>query len=195
MDLSRYRLVVVPQSYILRSDEAANLRRFVEGGGTLVVSYFSGIVDENDAVHLGGYPGALRDVLGVRVDEFLPLAAGQSVSVRPAADATQGAAATGTGSATVWSEPVELRGAEAVWTYADGPAAGHPAVTRHRLGDGHAWYVSTRLDPATLQEVLRAAAADAGVEFDTESPDTLESVRRVGADGSVYPFTLDHAAQ
>ena len=81
MDLSRYRLVVVPQSYVLRAEEAANLRRYVEGGGTLVVSYFSGIVDENDAVHLGGYPGALRDVLGVRVDEFLPLAAGQSVAV------------------------------------------------------------------------------------------------------------------
>ena len=94
----------------------------------------------------------------------------------------------------MWSEPVELRGAEAVLTYADGPAAGHPAVTRHQLGEGQAWYVSTRLDPATLREVLRRAAADAGVEFDTQTPDTLESVRRVTADGSVHPFTLDHTA-
>ncbi|HEU5428101.1 MAG TPA: beta-galactosidase [Actinocrinis sp.] len=193
MDLSRYRLVVVPQSYVLRAEEAANLRCYVEGGGTLVVSYFSGIVDENDAVHLGGYPGALRDVLGVRVDEFLPLAAGESVAVRSAAD-TGDSEAEVAGTGTVWSEPVELRGAAAVLTYADGPAAGHPAVTRHQLGEGHAWYVSTRLDPATLREVLRRAAADAGIEFDTQTPDTLESVRRVGADGTVHPFTLDHAA-
>ncbi len=194
MDLSRYRLVVVPQSYLLRAEEAENLRQYVRGGGTLVVSFFSGIVDENDAVYLGGYPGALRDVLGVRVDEFLPLAAGQSVSVRAVhSGGDSDSDAEPVGSGTVWSEPVELRGAEAVLTYADGPAAGHPAVTRHQFGEGHAWYVSTRLDPATLREILRRAAADAGVAFDTQTPDTLESVQRIGADGSVYPFTLDHS--
>ncbi|MBS2963211.1 beta-galactosidase [Actinocrinis puniceicyclus] len=185
--LSRYRLVVVPQSYILTSRWADNLRRYVEGGGTLVVSFFSGIVDENDAVHLGGYPGALRDLLGVRVDEFLPLAQGQAVALKP----VDGGDAAGTG--TLWAEPVELRGAESVLAYGDGPAAGHPAVTRHRFGRGHAWYVSTRPDPGTLREILRRAALDAGVEFDTQTPDTLETVRRVGADGAVYPFTLDHA--
>jgi beta-galactosidase len=186
-DLSRYRLVVAPQSYLLRAESAENLRRYVENGGTLVVSYFSGIVDENDAVYLGGYPGALRELLGVRVEEFLPLAEGEAVLLD--------AALTGgdlSGTATLWSEPVELRGAEAILTYRDGPAAGRPAVTRHAVGSGHAWYVSTRPDPATLREILRRAAADAGVAFDTETPDTLETVRRVGPDGAVYPFTLDH---
>jgi beta-galactosidase len=183
-DLSSYRLVVAPQSYLLREQWAANLRRYVEGGGTLVVSYFSGIVDEHDAVHLGGYPGALRDLLGVRVEEFLPLGEGETVRL--------GGELSGTG--TVWSEPVELRGAQAVSWYEDGPAGGGPAVTRHALGGGYAWYVSTSPDPALLREILRRAAADAGVEFDTQTPDTLERVRRTGPDGTVYPFVLDHGA-
>jgi beta-galactosidase len=186
-DLSRYRLVVAPQSYLLRAEWAENLRRYVEGGGTLVVSYFSGIADEHDAVHLGGYPGALRELLGVRVDEFMPLAENETVTLDGVADGVLDG-----GTATVWSEPVELRGAQAVLSYADGPAAGHPAVTRHAVGNGHAWYVSTRPDPGTLREILRSAAADAGVAFDTETPDTLELVQRKAADGTVHPFTLDH---
>ncbi len=189
-DLSRYRMVVVPQSYLMRTEWAENLRRYVEGGGTLVVSYFSGIVDENDAVHLGGYPGALREVLGVRVDEFMPLAEGEAVTVQVSASVGGGGGLRGTG--TIWSEPIELRGAQAVATYEDGPAAGHPAVTRHAVGDGWAWYVSTTPDAQTLREILRRAADDAKVVFDTETPDTLESVRRVGPDGTEYPFTLDH---
>lgn len=182
MDLSRYRLVVAPLAYTLAESSARNLRRYVEGGGTLVVSYFSGIVDEHDAVYLGGYPGALREVLGVRVEEFLPLGEDRLVRLGGEVD----------GSAAIWTEPVELRGAEAVLGYEDGPAAGGPAVTRNAFGAGHAWYVSTQPDGETLREILRRAAADAGVAFDTQTPDTVESVRRVGPDGAAYDFEFDH---
>jgi beta-galactosidase len=185
-DLSGYKLVVVPQMYLCRAQWAENLRGYVRAGGTLVVSYFSGIVDQDDAVYLGGYPGALRDILGVCVDEFLPLRSDWTVGLAgPAPDG-------GTGTATVWAEAVELLGAQSVLTYVDGPAAGGPAVTRHRFGAGTAWYVSTRPDPATLREILRRAAADAGVAFDTETPDTLELVRREAADGTRYLFAINH---
>ncbi|NEC50045.1 beta-galactosidase, partial [Actinospica acidiphila] len=154
-DVSRYPLVVVPALYLTTEAAGDNLRRYVEGGGTLVVSYFSGIVDEHDAVHEGPYPGALRDVLGLTVEEFSPLLEGERVRL------------TGPGGAEleadVWTEFVVPRGAETVWTYADGLTAGRPAVTRHRLGEGTAWYVSTRLGTAGLATVLARAAEDAGV--------------------------------
>ncbi len=70
-DLSGYKLVVAPASYLLSKADAANLTHFVEQGGTLLVSCFSAIVDENDAVHEGGYGAPLRDALGVTVDEYL----------------------------------------------------------------------------------------------------------------------------
>jgi beta-galactosidase len=193
-DLSRYRLVVVPQSYILTSRWADNLREYVRGGGTLVVSYFSGIVDQDDCVWLGGYPGALRELLGVWVEEFLPLRAQCTVNLAWA-ETGAGEPVRGGGTATVWAEDVDLRGARPVLTYADGPAAGQAAVTRHRFGDGHAWYVSTRPDADTLREILRRAAADAGVPFDTKTPDTLELVRRKASDGTSYLFAINHAEQ
>ncbi|HEX4788404.1 MAG TPA: beta-galactosidase [Actinospica sp.] len=182
-DLSAYKLVVVPQMYLCREQWAKNLRDYVTGGGTLVVSYFSGIVDEDDAVHLGGYPGVLRDLLGLTIGEFLPLHNGERATLT-ASDESYG---------TVWSEEIDLHGAEAVRRFTTGPAAGGPAVTRNRLENGTVWYVSTSPDPATLREILRSAAEDANVAFDTATPDTLELVQRQSADGTRYLFAINHA--
>ncbi len=137
-----------------------------------MVSYFSGIVDEHDAVHEGPYPGALRDVLGLTVEEFSPLLEGERVRL------------TGPGGAElqadVWTEFVVPRGAETVWTYADGPAMPPPAVTRHRLGEGTVWYVSTRLGTDGLATVLARAAEDAGISPRDDLPHDVEVVRRSG---------------
>lgn len=103
---------MVPSLYLLSDDDAANLRRYAEGGGTPVVSYLSGVADPYGRVRTGGHPGALRD-LRVGVEEFRPLEAPVTLSNGD----------TG----TVWSELVRLRGVEAVAAYPDGS----PAITRH----------------------------------------------------------------
>ncbi|MFI1561796.1 beta-galactosidase [Streptomyces sp. NPDC020490] len=184
-DLSRYPLVVVPALYLMTKAAGANLERYVDGGGTLVVSYFSGIVDEHDAVHEGAYPGPLRDVLGLTVEEFSPLLQGQSVRVA-GPDGRELAA-------DVWSEFVVPGGAETVWTYADGLPAGRPAVTRHRHGLGTAWYVSTRLGADGLDALLERAAEDAGLAPRADLPRDVEVVRRTGESGS-YLFAVNHTA-
>ncbi|MET9429029.1 beta-galactosidase [Streptomyces sp. NPDC003036] len=182
-DLSAYPLVVVPALYLATEAAGRNLRAYVENGGTLVVSCFSGIVDEHDAVHPGPYPGALRDVLGLTVEEWSPLLPGETVRL----SGPGGAELSG----DVWTEFVVPRGAETVWTYADGPAAGGPAVTRHRLGRGTAWYVSTRLDAGALAPVIDAACADAAIEPRSDLPTDVEVVRRSGENG-VYLFAINH---
>ncbi|HUY49535.1 MAG TPA: beta-galactosidase trimerization domain-containing protein [Streptosporangiaceae bacterium] len=78
-DLSRYRLVLAPALYLLADPAVRSLCRYVEGGGHLVVSYHSAVVDPAHQVRLGGYPGALRDLLGIRVEEFYPLPDDSSV--------------------------------------------------------------------------------------------------------------------
>ena len=80
-DLSGYRLVVVPGLFLADDAFAAALRSYVEGGGHAVVTYGSGIVDPDNHVRLGGYPGAFADLLGIRTEEFYPLAPGASVGV------------------------------------------------------------------------------------------------------------------
>jgi beta-galactosidase len=155
--LSRYRLVIAPSLYLTTPQAAASLRDYVAGGGTLVVGCFSGIVDGADQVYPGPYPGALRDVLGLTVEEWLPLRSGDQVTL---SWEEAGAVA---GRARAWAEAVRLAGAKPVAWYADGPAAGGPAVTRHELGDGQAWYVSAGTDAATTAALLSAACAAAGI--------------------------------
>ncbi len=183
-DLSRYPLVVVPTLYLTSDADAANLRSYVEGGGAALVTYWSGIVDENDHIRLGGYPGAYRDLLGICTEEFAPLRAGESVSLSGGLlDAQR---------ADVWTEHVRLTGAEAVSTFADGPAAGVPALTRHTAGTGTAWYLATRLGASGTAALVRELCASTGVA--THDRPGVEVVRRSSTEGSPrsFIFVLNH---
>ncbi|MFD4229101.1 beta-galactosidase [Streptomyces sp. NPDC058545] len=186
-DLSGYPLVVVPALYLATEETGRNLRSYVENGGTLVVSYFSGIVDTQDAVHPGPYPGALRDVLGLTIEEFSPLGEGGTVRLITPEGAAEGPELTG----DLWSDVVIPRGAETVWSYAGGIPAGRPAVTRHRLGRGTAWYISTRLSGPHLDAVLDRACDDARIAPRTGLPHDVEVVRRSG-DSGTYLFAINH---
>lgn len=184
-DLSAYPLVVAPASYLVSDAAARNLTSYVEAGGTLVVLCFSGVVDEHDAVHAGGYLAPLADALGVTVEEFLPLRAGEQVRLTWADDD-----AADDATADVWADHVVLHGAQVVASYVDGPAAGGPAVTRNPRGNGTGWYVSTRLTGAALAALLHRTYRDAGLTR-AELPDDVEVVRRHGADAD-YVVAVNH---
>ena len=185
-DLSSYRLVVVPTLYLVSDEAAAAVTAAAEAGATVVVTYFSGIVDENDHVRLGGYPGAFRELLGVRTTEFLPLAEGHTVRV----------SGLGQGEvlADVWAEDLELAGAEAVAHHLDGPAAGRPALTRRSVGDGVAWYVATRLAAEGTDRLVARLVEEAGLDRLPGAAPDVEVARRVGADGS-WLFVVNHGSQ
>jgi len=168
-DLSSYKLVVVPSLYLISDEAAASLAAYVEGGGQLVVGYFSGIVDPDVQVRLGGYPGAFRSLLGVRVEEFHPLPADGVVELSSG------------GQGRLWSEDVEAVSAEVVDRYVGGVLDGKPAITRRQVGAGTAWYVSTSVDSET-------AAGIFGL-----SPSEVETVRRRSGSGdTTWTFLFNH---
>jgi beta-galactosidase len=180
-DLSGYSLLILPTLYLTSAETAERVRQFVHEGGTLLVTYWSGIVDEHDHVWLGGYPGAFREVLGVRGEEFFPLLDGEHVSLDDGATADQ------------WTELLHLDGAQAVSSYVDGALAGVPAVTRHDYGQGTAWYVATRLDSDAVARLTSRVVTEAAIEPVATTVPGVEVVRRRG-DTTSYLFVLNHTA-
>ena len=155
-DLGAYRLVVVPTLYLCSDALAPALEDVVARGGHVLVTYFSGIVDEHDHVRLGGYPGAFRALLGVRSEEFAPLRTPVTLDDGSGAD--------------LWSEVLTVTDAEAVASHLDGT----PAVTRN----GSAWYVATRLDAAATATLAERVAVAAGVRLAEGARAGVEIVRR-----------------
>jgi beta-galactosidase len=182
-DLASYRLVIVPNLYLVSDEAADNLRAYVESGGTLVMSFFSGIVDPSDHVRLGGYPGAFAEVLGLRVEDFEPLAEGERVGLRFA----DGERARG----RTWSELITPLGAEVIAAFEGGSLDGRPAVLRHELGRGAAWYLGTAPGRLATERILRRAWTEAGVTPAAEAPEGVEAVRRVTGSGGLL-FLLNH---
>lgn len=180
-DLTGYRLVVAPASYLLTEAQGENLSRYVSGGGTLLVSCFSAVVDEHDAVHTGGFGAPLKEALGMIVEEFLPMRQGESCEVEFGEDILE---------ADVWSEALVMAGAEARGSYRGGPAEALPAITRHEHGTGTGWYVSTRLGVTALAPVLAAVYADAGIT-PSPHPEGLEVRIRHGEEAD-YLVAVNH---
>ncbi|MEW1834761.1 beta-galactosidase [Microbacterium sp. NPDC079995] len=168
-----YEVLIAPMLHAMPDDLRARLTSYTDAGGHLVTTYFSGIVDGNDRVWLGGYPGALRDLLGVVVEEFVPLLPGERVVF------ASGAAAT------AWTERIVhvADDVEVLDTYADGDLAGAPAVTRRRLaGGGSATYVSADIGRDGVRSVLMGLGLDALAGDPRSADGRLDVIERGDAD-------------
>jgi len=186
--LERYQALLVPSLYLVTEDEAANIRSYVEQGGTAVISFWSGIVDEHDRVYLGPYGGPLRSLFGCDVLDVAPLAPTDVVEVE-----WEDGAKT---SAVFWldmaAEPQAQQG-KVLARVTSGPWAGTPAVVRSQYGKGSVYYIGTRLDTGGLQRVydLVPALRPGQGDVDAGLSDDVERVVRRSADRD-YEFLINH---
>ena len=168
-----------PTLYLVTDADAANIAGAAERGASVLVTYFSGIADEHDHIRLGGYPGAFRELLGVRTEEFWALQDGETLTpgrrharrrlVR--ADPPRAGHVGGRARSPTATSP------------AGPPSRGDPSAR----GPPGTW--ATRLDADGLQGVTDALIAEAGL---TPEHDGVEAVRRVADDGRSWLFVLNH---
>ena len=176
-EMSGYRLVIAPMLYMLKPEAAAHIRAFVQQGGTLVTTYWSGIVDQSDLCFTTGRPGPLRDVCGIWSEELDALYDGQSNQVRVTADGLPFSASY---QAEVFCDLVHLEGAQALAVYGDDFYQGRPALTLHYFGQGQAYYIAFRSYDGFLNDFYRLLAADLALRraFPAELPEGVTATIR-----------------
>ena len=145
-DFSKYKVIAAPVLYMIKDGMKEKLEEFVENGGTLITTFMSGIVNQSDNVYLGGYPGPLRKMAGVWVEEIDALAPEQSNTVR-FADGTEY-------KCNLLCDIMHTEGAEVLASYESDFYAGMPAVTKNSYGKGKVYYVATQFEAAGLAKVL-----------------------------------------
>lgn len=189
-DMSTYDIVLAPVLYMVKPGFAAKLEKYVEAGGTFLTTFFSGIVNENDLVTTGGYPGELRKLLGIWVEEIDALLPEQKnrIVLKEAYGDLEGEYDCG-----MLCDLLHSEGAEVIAEYGDDFYKGMPVVTRNTFGQGEAWYVASDPDERFLDGLLGQLAAAKNVESLLETPEGVEVSART-KDGKPYLFVMNHNA-
>ncbi|MCM3173522.1 beta-galactosidase [Paenibacillus sp. MER 99-2] len=189
-DLSKYNIVLAPVLYMVKPGFADKLEKFVEAGGTFLTTFFSGIVNESDLVTTGGYPGELRKLLGIWVEEIDALLPEQknSIVLKETYGDLQGDYQCG-----MLCDLLHSEGAEVIAEYGEDFYQGMPVVTRNKFGKGEAWYVASDPEERFLDGLLGQLAADKNIHALLETPEGVEVSART-KDGKQYLFVMNHNA-
>lgn len=190
-DLSAYELVIAPVLYMVKPGLADKLEQFTQNGGTFVTTFFSGIVGETDLVALGGYPGELRKLLGIWVEEtdaLLPTMRNQIVMDTPLGDLN------GDYECGMLCDLLHTEGAEVLAHYGDDFYKGMPVLTRNTYGKGEAWYIASDGEEAFIDGLMKFIADHKGIQPVLDTPAGVEAGRRV-KNGEQFIFLLNHNAE
>lgn len=182
--MKRYKALIVPALYSAPQALLERLARYAENGGTLITTFKTAFTDENVKVWHDAQPHALTGTLGVAYDQFtFP----QGVGLR-------GPLAAKGGTAAHYMELLRPTTAQTLVQY-DHPAWGrYAAVTRNNCGAGHAYHLGTVTDAATLQQVLRAALHEAGVDLsEADAPLTVRKGQNRA--GRTVRYYLNYSGQ
>ncbi|PIH61321.1 beta-galactosidase [Paenibacillus sp. LK1] len=189
-DISKYDIVLAPVLYMVKPGFAAKLEKYVEAGGTFLTTFFSGIVNESDIVTTGGYPGELRKLLGIWVEEIDALLPEQRnrIVMKEAYGDLEGEFGCG-----MLCDLLHSEGADIIAEYGDDFYKGMPVVTRNTFGQGEAWYVASDPEDRFLDGLLGQLAANKNIASLLDTPEGVEVTART-KDGQQYLFVMNHNA-
>lgn len=153
-DFSKYKLLIAPMLYMVRPGVAERIEAFVKAGGTFITTYLSGIVNESDLCYLGGFPGPLRNLLGIWAEETDALYDHQKQSIIIENDNALGL--SGDYSVKHLADIIHAEGANILAIYGNQFYAGQPALTVNSFGQGEAYYIASRNEDRFLDDFYTA---------------------------------------
>lgn len=189
-EITTYKIVFAPMLYMVKEGVQEQLIEYVKKGGTLVLTTFSGYVDENDLVTLGGYPGELKDLAGIWVEEIDGLYPDMKNTIVMHQDGNQ-EEMNAKYSCNLLCDIIHLKGAKAIATYGDDFYKGSPVITKNSIGEGEVYYIGTQPDSDFLKDFCGYLLKQKNIESKLSVPAGVEVTCR-RKDNIDYLFILNY---
>jgi beta-galactosidase len=177
-DLSKYKLVIAPMLYMVRSGVGEKITKYVEGGGTFVTTYLTGYADESDLCFLNGFPGPLREVLGIWAEELDAVPNHKVQTIKAIKGNPLGL--KGKYEARQFCEMIHAESARVLAKYASDFYDAQPAVTVNKFGKGKAYYIASRNEQKFTDDFVAALVRQLRLRraVDTKPPDGVTATWR-----------------
>lgn len=185
-DLSSCSVIVAPMLYMMKEGAAERITEFVEQGGIFLATTMTGLADENDRCVFGAYPGKLRKLLGIWVEETDALFPDERNEIRLFDGRSY--------ECSLICDVIHTEGAEVLGVYGKDFYQGSPCVTRNSYGKGSAYYVGTQPEAAYLKEFSGMICDEAGLSPFCQAGENMEIMVRQTSEGKVL-FAINHGKE
>lgn len=185
-----YDVIVAPAFCMVSEKTAGKITSFTENGGTFITSCMSGLTDENDLVTTSGYPGKLRTVCGLWVEETDALLPGKSNTF-----VIRSGELEGTYPAVILCDIIHPENADTVGVYGSDFYKNTPVLCRNKFGKGEAWYIGAcvpETDNMLLRKLILSVAHDKGIQPILHAQENIEVTERTAKNGKGIVFILNH---
>ena len=187
-DISKYKVVLLPQMIIARPEFQNRVKDFVNAGGTLVLTYRNAVKDVDNNLPFGeNVPVGYRELAGVTVAETESL---QEILAFPLIG--QGAFEGESGQGGIFRDMLEVTDAQVLYHYGDAFYTRYAAVTRKQHNKGMVYYLGCALDEAVTAKIMGTILADSHIDV-IPSDSGVEVVVRGGAQQRVR-MLINHNA-
>lgn len=162
---NQYKVIYMPAYAIVSEQLKTKLEAYVKNGGTLVLTYRSGIKDWNNNMITSTLPGNLSKLAGIEIIEYDPSPIEVTLSEEY-------------GVSKVWRDIcLDVKGAKTIAYYTSEFYDGSSAITVNQYGEGSVWYVGCDLEEQALRKLITHISSQAGVSY-ISHPEGTEIIKR-----------------
>ncbi|MBN1500826.1 MAG: beta-galactosidase [Spirochaetes bacterium] len=184
-DFNDYKIIIAPMMFMIKDKFVSSAENFVKQGGTFITTFLTGLTDENCRVYQESYPGRLKNLLGIKIEEFEKLDNDADYSVSFKGESKQFKCGK-------WAEFITVAEAKVLAVYNEGIYEKQPAVTINKINNGRAVYISTVTSTEFLTKIMELEFDLRDVKPAITVPKDVKSLKRVKNNGKEFLFLLNY---
>lgn len=182
-DFSEYSLLIAPMLYLVTEQTMDKLQSYAKAGGTVVSSYFTGMVNETDLLYLNGLPDKLKTLFGLDVLELEMLYEDESNQLLYKENEFE---------IKDYAAIIKPKTAQVLARYQKEFYKGTPALTKNKFGEGTAYFMAARTTIEFLKSFYLEQIEELSLENDLISEHLPEvSIQMRMNEEKMYYFLLN----